>query len=216
MEGCNRGNQVKHRTSPKEWRMTKSSQILLRGSLNIPWLLALKHAILGSCLHQHMWKYYPERILYFQKCDMIASPKERDLVVNIHQFSLAGLPEARPSGSCQYFFPLATELEDSGQDSISASPHHFFLPLIPPSSSPWCRQRGRGQMRLLLLFWREIMSKINNLYRFNPNVSHKTISQSLDMQSGIPCQANTVNRNHVQLSKLSSAEQRAACRIRGG
>lgn len=80
------------------------------------------------------------------------------------------------------FFPSNNRtgrLRERQHCCVSSSPG--FLPLIPPSFSPRCRQRGRGQKRLLLLFWREIMSKINNLYRFNPNVSHKTIFQSLDV-----------------------------------
>lgn len=63
---------------------------------------------------------------------MITSPKERDLVVNIHQFSLAGLPEARPSVSCQYFFPASNRTGRLGERQhlcVSSS----FLP--PPHST---------------------------------------------------------------------------------
>lgn len=57
----------------------------------------------------------------------------------------------------------------------------FFTP-IPPTSFPLWRPKWQEEKCCCYcLFLREIMSKINNAYRFNPNVSHKMIFQSFWM-----------------------------------
>lgn len=140
----------------------------------------LKHAFLGSCIYQHMWKYYPGCILYFQKCDMITSLKERDLVVNIHQFS-HGTPWGKTFCVMSTFSPLPAKLEDIRRDSISASCHHCLSNPYSPNSFPGGGQSDRRKNVAVIAFFRETMSKINNVYRFNPNVSHKIIFQCLDV-----------------------------------
>lgn len=112
---------------------------------------------------------------------MITSLKERDLVVNIHQFSLVGLPEASPSVPCQHT-PRQAKLGDRRKDSISASCHHCLLHPYSTNLLPLVEAKMTGEKCCCYcLFLREIMSKINNAYRFNPNVSHKMIFQCLDV-----------------------------------
>lgn len=73
---------------------------------------------------------------------MITSLKERDFVVNIHQFSLMGLPEARPSVSCQHFFSLYQQnWKIQGEIASQQLVITAFLTLIPPTSFPWYRPK---------------------------------------------------------------------------
>lgn len=149
------------------------------------WLLLdifLKHAFFGSSIYQHMWKYYPVCILYFQKCDMIASLKERDVVVNIHQFSLVGLPEAWPCVMSTFFSLYQQNWKIQRKIALQHPVIIAFLSLFPSRLPLGAGQNDRGKIvaRIAFLF-QGIMSKINNTYRFNPNVSHKIIFQYLDV-----------------------------------